>query len=67
MNEDGTCPTCGRPLDPVVGPTVTAKDLDLKKLAGDEGKVPWHFKLMVGALALYLAWRLIQLILWVVR
>ncbi len=67
MNEDGSCPDCGRELDPVVGPTVTAKDLNLKELAGEEGKVPWHFKLMIVALALYLGWRLLQLVLWLFR
>jgi hypothetical protein len=42
--------------------TVTADTLDLKKLAGVDGeKVPWHFKLLVGLLCLYLGWRIVQL------
>jgi hypothetical protein len=66
MKEDGSCPDCGLVLDKPTGPTITAKDLNLKELAGEEGKVPWHFKLMIVALALYLGWRLIQLVIWAV-
>ncbi|MEO5975128.1 MAG: hypothetical protein ABIQ38_08020 [Ilumatobacteraceae bacterium] len=45
---------------------VTAKNLDLKQLAraganSDDVSVPWHFKLLIGALAIYLTWRVIQL------
>ena len=29
---------------------------------GDKAKVPWHFKLMVVALVIYLGWRFVQLI-----
>jgi hypothetical protein len=64
MKEDGSCPDCGLVLDKPIGPTITAKDLNLKELAGDEGKVPWHFKLMISALGLYLGWRVIQLVIW---
>lgn len=69
MAEDGTCPTCGRVVNaPVVPPApITAKNLDLKKLAagadGDEAdmRAPWHFKLLMVMLALYLGWRIIDL------
>ncbi len=69
MTDDGRCPTCGRTLDaPKVAPLVTGKTLDLKKLAagdsadGDENvSAPWHFKLLMVMLALYLTWRIIQL------
>ena len=78
MREDGTCPTCGRSLEaPVVpaSPTsastastpITAKNLDLRKLAAggaDESEsAPWHFKLLMVLLVLYLAWRLVDLFL----
>jgi hypothetical protein len=56
MNEDGTCPSCGRPLG------------DIEQRAADEvadESAPWHFKLLVVALVLYLGWRLVQLIGWV--
>jgi len=52
MNPDGSCPVCGRVLaDPLVE---------------DEPKAPWHFKLLVAAVAVYLLWRLVQLITWIV-
>ena len=51
MNDDGTCPTCG---EVVIDPADhVAEDVD--------EKAPWHFKLMIVALVVYLTWRLIQL------
>ncbi|MDP4648971.1 MAG: hypothetical protein NWR75_07845 [Ilumatobacteraceae bacterium] len=44
--------------------SITAKNLDLKKLAAHDEQdipLPWHFKLLVGALLLYLSWRVIEL------
>ena len=65
MNEDGTCPTCGRPIETPTRQPVTAKNIDLRKLAAGEGEdeatTPWHFKLLMVLLALYLTWRFIQL------
>ncbi len=68
MNVDGTCPQCGRVAQVAsIHGKVTAKNLDLKKLArneldsDDDVSVPWHFKLLVGALVIYLSWRVIQL------
>lgn len=54
LNEDGTCPSCGRP----VGET--------EQRAGDvatEQGTPWHFKLLVVALVVYLGWRFFQIFL----
>jgi len=50
MNPDGTCPKCGR----VVEEPTPAE-------ASDEEKAPWHFKLMVSALVLYLGWRVVEI------
>ena len=67
MNADGTCPTCGRTLERTQAEPITAKNIDLKKLAagedGDEesAKAPWHFKLLLVLLALYLTWRIVDL------
>ncbi len=70
MNADGTCPTCGRVVEaPVAQSTVTARTLDLKKLAAgadgdvDDVKAPWHFKLLMVLLVLYLTWRIVDLFL----
>ena len=69
MKPDGACPTCGRVLARPEHPVsdekpapIDPKDLDLKELAGENAKVPWHFKLLVAALVLYLAWRLFDLV-----
>jgi hypothetical protein len=47
---------------PEATPAVTAKNLKLRQMAGEEAKAPWHFKLLMVLLALYLGWRLVQLI-----
>jgi hypothetical protein len=77
MTPEGNCPTCGRPLDtPQVASTVsaanapakvTAKNLDLRALAAgedataDDTSAPWHFKLMVFLLVVYLGWRVVEI------
>jgi len=40
---------------------------DLREMAGEDAKAPWHFKLMVVALAIYLGWRAVQLVIALVR
>ena len=55
-----------KPVKPVTPATpITAKNLDLRKLAGGESgeseAAPWHFKLLMVLLVLYLGWRLIDL------
>jgi hypothetical protein len=74
MKEDGSCPTCGRVLPRATaqgegqseaGETaspLTAKDVNLREMAGKDAKAPWHFKLLMVLLAIYLGWRLVQLI-----
>jgi PHP family Zn ribbon phosphoesterase len=52
MTPDGRCPTCGRDLE------ATVRDTEAK--LADE-KAPWHFKLLVVALVVYLGWRFVQL------
>ena len=65
MNEDGTCPTCGREVQ--AQQPITAKNLNLRKLAvgengdDDDAKAPWHFKLLMVMLAVYLGWRVVYL------
>ena len=44
------------------GPALKAKDVNLRELAGKDAKAPWHFKLLMVLLAIYLGWRLVQLI-----
>lgn len=66
MSADGKCPTC----DGVVATQqpITAKNLNLRQLAAGEGneadmKAPWHFKLLMVMLALYLGYRVVYLFL----
>jgi hypothetical protein len=60
VRTDGNCPTCGRPVDKA-------------ELAADETErealppIPWHFKLLVVAVAIYLSYRLYQGIMWLVH
>lgn len=70
MQEDGTCPSCGRTVEaPAVASTVTAKNINLRKLAAgadgdeDDTKAPWHFKLLMVMLAIYLVYRIVYLFL----
>jgi hypothetical protein len=47
---------------PNVSGHITPDTLDLKKLAGlDNEKAPWHFKLLMVLLCLYLGWRVVDL------
>lgn len=69
MNEDGTCPSCGRVVEDQraapAGTKTAPGTMDgktLRELAGKEGKAPWHFKVLVGLLIIYLGWRLLDLI-----
>jgi hypothetical protein len=66
MNEDGSCPTCGRVVEPPRRPPpVTAKSVNVKQLAAgdspDDAEAPWHFKLLMVMLVLYLGWRVVDL------
>jgi hypothetical protein len=75
VTSEGDCPDCGRPVAASAREAVdqerqrvaTESNLslaDVKRLAGEDSKAPWHFKLLVIALVLYLGWRLIEMIGW---
>ncbi len=53
---DGTCSKCGSFI------AETGEDE-----GDDDGKIPWHFWVLVVALVIYLGWRLIQLIGWIIN
>ena len=65
MTDEGRCPDCGEKMDvATMSGRITPEELDLKKLAGLDGeKTPWHFKLLVSLLCLYLGWRVVSLFL----
>jgi len=54
MNDDGTCPKCGATIE-------DGHDHEGDEAADDE-KAPWHFKLLVVAMVVYLGWRFVQLV-----
>ena len=58
VRTDGSCPACGSTVDPGGAQAADDDDDALPPL-------PWHFKLLVGALALYLGYRAFQGIEWV--
>jgi hypothetical protein len=60
---DGACPNCGRPLPEAPAERVR---VDLKELAGEQARTPWHFKLLVVAVVAYLGWRAWELVAWVI-
>jgi hypothetical protein len=57
---DGTCPTCGRPVDP-------GRAHHAAPAEEESPPVPWHLKALLAAVALYLGWRAWQGIEWVVQ
>lgn len=64
---DGSCPQCGRGVDPghAKAPVAT---IEGAATAEEEplDPVPWHLKLLLGAIALYLGYRAFQGIEWLV-
>ncbi len=86
VSPDGTCPKCGRAVDPgrahapAVEPAVggdAAERRERRRARAERASrvddpdeetlpVPWHLKLLVGAVALYLGYRAYEGIAWVV-
>lgn len=64
LAEGGNCPRCGRVVQPATeraDPTAGMGPDDI------DTSVPWHFWVMLAALVLYLAWRLVQGIVWILQ
>ncbi|MGE3620936.1 MAG: hypothetical protein AB7L84_10790 [Acidimicrobiia bacterium] len=60
LNPDGTCRACGRQVG-------EARPEEEAAAARAQARAPWHFKLLVGATAVYLGWRLVQGVEWVIH
>lgn len=70
--EDGTCPRCGRAVEQ--GEVAArAHEHAADRVADPDGDrdgdeelapIPWHLKLLAVAVAIYLGWRLVQGIEW---
>jgi hypothetical protein len=68
LKADGSCPTCGRvvaepsePSEPSDRPSTTTTS------EAEREKAPWHFKLLLVVTVIYLTWRAIQMIGWVIN
>lgn len=59
LNADGTCPQHHQVIDAA---TLAEKQANQEESA----KVPWHFWVLAVGVLLYLGWRLIQLIGWLI-
>lgn len=62
----GACPTCGRTLAAGAIATKARREGEPPPPGDEEYKAPWHFKLMVTLAVVYLVFRIIQMISWVV-
>ncbi len=62
LGADGSCPACGRPV-----PRSSFADKVVEEGGDAKARIPWHFWVMLIALAIYLGWRLIQGIGWVIH
>jgi len=60
VREDGSCPTCGAALEAPPRPEPEAPPEET------HAKAPWHFKLLLVALILYLSYRAYQGVDWLV-
>jgi hypothetical protein len=56
LDADGSCPECGRKV---------AEPSELAAAAVPQ-KAPWHFKLLVAATVVYVGWRIVQMLGWLV-
>jgi hypothetical protein len=62
---DGTCPSCGRVVDAGHAHVASAKtDETAPGEEEDLPPIPWHLWLLAGALAVYLGYRAMQGIEW---
>lgn len=57
MPASGECPSCGRSI----------ADPQDEGAEGERHRVPWHFWLLVVGVTLYLGWRAVQGIGWIVQ
>ena len=65
VREDGTCPTCGNPVEgggAHSGAATTEESSEKTRTP-----LPWHLKLLAGALAVYLGYRAWQGIDWIIH
>jgi hypothetical protein len=64
VNADGTCPTCGKPVDPGKAATPESGSDAVQDDAKPRRRIPWHLKALLGVFAIYLGYRTAQGIEW---
>jgi hypothetical protein len=75
VQADGTCPGCGRSVEAPPGSASargsgsdTEAELASVGVETDEDvKAPWHFWVMIAAAAIYLGWRLLEGVWWLIQ
>jgi predicted RNA-binding Zn-ribbon protein involved in translation (DUF1610 family) len=55
LTVDGACPSCGRAVGDIERNATDATD------AAVDESTPWHFKLLVVMVVIYLGWRFVQM------
>ena len=66
VRADGTCPDCGRAVDPGRAHAGVPAPADVSADEEELPPVPWHLKLLAAAVAIYLGYRAFQGIEWLV-
>jgi len=65
VRDDGTCPHCGRAVE---GGELAVRARETRRSAEPDEEplppIPWHLKLLAAAIVVYLAWRLVQGVDW---
>jgi hypothetical protein len=68
VRSDGTCPSCGRLVDPGHAHTAAHAAEATSKIDDEDDEtlppIPWHLWLLAAALAVYLGYRAMQGIEW---
>ena len=69
VRADGSCPECGRTVDAGAARRAPAEHGSDRDQTADEPlpPLPWHFKALAWAIALYLGFRSFQGIDWLIR
>ena len=71
MLVDGNCPACGRAVDPgrahAPGAETAAPRSPDAQADDAPLPIPWHLKLLAGALAVYLGYRFMQMGEWLLH
>ncbi len=56
LTSEGTCPGCGQEVQHPAEPSPSQRG----SAEAAAERIPWHFWLLLGAAAVYLAWRAVQ-------